>query len=139
MTSGSPQYSETTDPSRSQDATVARGWIAWSSLLFAFLQSVCTLLAAMVGLRLAIGIGSIALSADAGTLTRPNSCRLASNSNDQPGDYGIVAESHCNLAFEAPAQTACFSLAPDADKRSARADGEASDDSILGCIGAHCR
>jgi hypothetical protein len=68
MTSGSPQHLETEDPSRSQDATVARGWIAWSSLLFAFLQSVCTLLAAIAGLRLAIGVGSLALSAEAGAL-----------------------------------------------------------------------
>jgi fumarate reductase subunit C len=43
----------------------ARPWLGWSSLLFAFLQSVCTLLMAMSGLRLVIGIGSLALSAEA--------------------------------------------------------------------------
>ena len=41
-----------------------RFWLGWSSLLFAFLQSVCTFLMAMAGLRLIIGIGSLALSAE---------------------------------------------------------------------------
>jgi hypothetical protein len=39
-------------------------WVSWSSLLFAFLQSVCTFLMAMAGLRLFIGVGSLALSAE---------------------------------------------------------------------------
>ena len=43
----------------------ARPWLGWSSLLFAFLQSVCTFLMAMAGLRLIIGVGSLALSAEA--------------------------------------------------------------------------
>jgi hypothetical protein len=43
----------------------ARLWVSWSSLLFAFLQSVCTFLMAMAGLRLVIGVGSLALSAEA--------------------------------------------------------------------------
>jgi hypothetical protein len=37
--------------------------IAWSSLAFAVLQSVCTFFAAMNGLRVGIGIGSLALAA----------------------------------------------------------------------------
>ena len=41
-----------------------RLWVSWSSLLFAFLQSVCTFLMAMAGLRLLIGVGSLALSAE---------------------------------------------------------------------------
>lgn len=46
----------------------ARLWVSWSSLLFAFLQSVCTFLMAMAGLRLIIGVGSLALSAEATAL-----------------------------------------------------------------------
>jgi len=68
MSSASPQHQETKNLSRFQDATSARGWIGWSSLLFAFVQSVCILLAAMAGLRLALGIGSLALSAESGAL-----------------------------------------------------------------------
>ncbi len=41
----------------------ARTAIAWSSLAFAVLQSVCTFFAAMNGLRVGIGLGSLALAA----------------------------------------------------------------------------
>jgi hypothetical protein len=41
----------------------ARTAIAWSSLAFVVLQSVCTFFAAMNGLRLGIGLGSLALAA----------------------------------------------------------------------------
>jgi uncharacterized membrane protein len=37
--------------------------IAWSGFFFALLQSVCTFFAALNGLRIAIGIGSLAVSA----------------------------------------------------------------------------
>jgi len=40
----------------------ARGVIAWSALAFAILQSVCTFFAALDGLRLAIGVGSLAFA-----------------------------------------------------------------------------
>ena|GEM_PF-1180970 len=40
-----------------------RNAIAWTSLALAVLQSVCTFFAAMNGLRVAIGIGSLALAA----------------------------------------------------------------------------
>ncbi len=43
----------------------ARDAIAWSSFFFVLLQSVCTFFAALDGVRLAIGVGSIALSAGA--------------------------------------------------------------------------
>ena len=43
-----------------------QGVIAWSSLLFAILQSVCTFFAALSGLRLAIGVGAFALASGAG-------------------------------------------------------------------------
>ena len=39
-----------------------RVWIGWSSFFFAVLQSVCTFFATVNGLRLAIGIGALALS-----------------------------------------------------------------------------
>lgn len=52
----------------STSAEDARGWIGWSSLLFAVLQSVCTFFAATAGLRLLIGVGSLALSAEATAL-----------------------------------------------------------------------
>jgi hypothetical protein len=52
----------------------ARGVIAWSSLFFAFLQSVCTFFAAVDGLRLVIGVSSLAVSASVGaTLDRIHS------------------------------------------------------------------
>ena len=44
------------------------GAIAWSSFLFALLQSVCTFFAAANGLRFAVGLGSLALSASAGAM-----------------------------------------------------------------------
>jgi hypothetical protein len=40
--------------------------IAWSSLFFALLQSICGAIVAIDGLRLAIGIGSLALSTGVG-------------------------------------------------------------------------
>ncbi len=40
----------------------AQGAIAWSSFFFALLQSICTFFAALDGLRLVIGIGSLALT-----------------------------------------------------------------------------
>ena len=44
------------------------GVIAWSSFLFALLQSICGAVVAINGLRLAIGIGSLALSTGAGAV-----------------------------------------------------------------------
>jgi hypothetical protein len=43
-----------------------QGVIAWSSLIMALLQSICGAIVAINGLRLAIGIGSLALSTGAG-------------------------------------------------------------------------
>jgi hypothetical protein len=45
----------------------AQGVIGWSSFLFAVLQSICTFFAAVDGLRLVIGVGSLAISAGIGT------------------------------------------------------------------------
>src|ERR1700735_1085572 len=44
------------------------GAIAWSSFFFALLQSVCTFFAAANGLRFAVGLGSLVLSASAGAM-----------------------------------------------------------------------
>lgn len=41
-------------------------WIGWSSFFFALLQSVCSFFAAIDGLRLAIGLGALAVSAGVG-------------------------------------------------------------------------
>lgn len=59
---------ETSMPSESRYTTGSRTWIGWSSFLLAFLQSVCTLLMAMAGLRLLIGVTSLVLSAQATVL-----------------------------------------------------------------------
>jgi hypothetical protein len=53
----SPVQRDSDGPRRTRDA------IAWSSLAFALLQSVCTFFAAMNGLRIGIGINSLALAA----------------------------------------------------------------------------
>lgn len=44
----------------------ARRTIAWSSFLFALLQSICGAVVAINGLRLAIGIGALAMTTGAG-------------------------------------------------------------------------
>jgi hypothetical protein len=41
----------------------AKGLLGWSSFFFALLQSICTFFIAVSGLRLVIGIGSLAMSA----------------------------------------------------------------------------
>jgi hypothetical protein len=43
-----------------------RGVIAWSSFFFALLQSICGAIVAIDGLRIAIGLGALALSTGAG-------------------------------------------------------------------------
>jgi len=45
------------------DTGTAQRAIAWSGFFFALLQSICTFFAALDGLRLVIGIGSLAISA----------------------------------------------------------------------------
>jgi len=51
-----------------EDAAGVTGVVAWSSFLFALLQSVCTFFAAANGLRFAVGLGSLVLSAGAGAM-----------------------------------------------------------------------
>ncbi|WP_114208991.1 hypothetical protein [Acidisarcina polymorpha] len=64
--SSAPARPRDVSPSRPEPLPVvsgkAREAIAWSSFLFAILQSICTFFAALSGLRLVIGIGSLALS-----------------------------------------------------------------------------
>jgi hypothetical protein len=47
-----------------------RAWIGWSSFFFALLQSLCTFFASVNGVRLAIGIGALALSSGASAFVR---------------------------------------------------------------------
>jgi len=47
-------------------AARTRDLIAWSSLLFALLQSICTFFVAVDGVRLAIGLGALVVSASVG-------------------------------------------------------------------------
>ena len=47
-----------------------RVWIGWSSFFFALLQSLCTFFASVNGVRLAIGIGALALSGGASAFVR---------------------------------------------------------------------
>jgi hypothetical protein len=56
----------TSPSSRSRDR--ARTAVAWSSLAFAMLQSVCTFFAAMNGLRIGIGISSLVLASSTAAL-----------------------------------------------------------------------
>jgi len=48
------------------EPTGARTLVAWSSFFFAVLQSVCTVFVAVSGLRLLLGISSLAISAGVG-------------------------------------------------------------------------
>lgn len=48
---------------RAEEAGAARNALAFSSLIFAILQSICTFFAALNGLRVGIGISSLVLAA----------------------------------------------------------------------------
>jgi hypothetical protein len=61
-----PRPAETSE-ARNNTVSVP-GAVAWSSFLFALLQSVCTFFAAANGLRFAVGLGSLVLSAGAGAM-----------------------------------------------------------------------
>lgn len=63
-TDGAENRDQTPAEQRLDAAKVPAGlWIGGGSLLFALLQSVCTFFAAMSGLRVGIGIGSLVLAA----------------------------------------------------------------------------
>jgi hypothetical protein len=67
MTTTTSNVVPLTNPSsRTRDR--ARTAVAWSSLVFAMLQSICTFFAAMNGLRIAIGIGSLVLASSTAAL-----------------------------------------------------------------------
>jgi hypothetical protein len=57
---------ETAAPMVPEELVRNRGVIAWSSFFFALLQSICGAIVAINGLRIAIGIGALALSTGAG-------------------------------------------------------------------------
>jgi hypothetical protein len=57
---------ETAAPILPEELVLKRGVIAWSSFFFALLQSICGAIVAINGLRIAIGIGALALSTGAG-------------------------------------------------------------------------
>ncbi len=57
---------ETAAPMLPEEVMRNRGVIAWSSFFFALLQSICGAIVAIDGLRIAIGIGALALSTGAG-------------------------------------------------------------------------
>jgi hypothetical protein len=57
---------ETAAPILPDELVRNRGVIAWSSFFFALLQSICGAIVAIDGLRVAIGIGALALSTGAG-------------------------------------------------------------------------
>ncbi len=62
-----PKTKDQPSPDISVETGKTQRVIAWSSFFFALLQSICTFFAALDGLRLAIGISSLAVSASVGT------------------------------------------------------------------------
>jgi hypothetical protein len=52
----------------SREAGATHGVLAWSSFLFAVLQSICLAFVALNGLRLAIGIGALAATVGVGAV-----------------------------------------------------------------------
>jgi hypothetical protein len=69
VTTTSVRHLSSEDDAR-ENAAHVQGAIAWSSLLFALLQSVCTFFAAANGLRFALGIGSLVSASAGGMLDR---------------------------------------------------------------------
>lgn len=69
-TTSVPPPVQQNEPANDSPASGVRGALAWSSFGFAVLQSICTFFAAANGLRLAIGVGSLVLSAGVGTMVR---------------------------------------------------------------------
>jgi hypothetical protein len=63
--SATPAELESSQPLPAEPSR-ARGILAWSSFGFAFLQSICTAVIAINGVRLAIGIGALVLTSGAG-------------------------------------------------------------------------
>jgi hypothetical protein len=57
-----PSQEAVSDETRSRTIE-AKGLLGWSSFFFALLQSICTFFIAVSGLRLVIGVGSLAMSA----------------------------------------------------------------------------
>jgi hypothetical protein len=66
MTSENASSPPVPSPLVPREIVRSQGAIAWSAFFFALLQSICGAVVAVNGLRLAIGIGSLALSTGAG-------------------------------------------------------------------------
>jgi len=65
MSTTPTDLAETTQPLPLEESR-ARGVLAWSSFLFALLQSICGAVVAINSLRLAIGIGALVMTTGAG-------------------------------------------------------------------------
>jgi hypothetical protein len=94
------------------ESGTAKDVIAWSSFFFALLQSICTFFAAVDGLRLVIGIGSLALSTWIGLEPRPISLGLDSSPNDGTGPSRGFIESGGSCAGSLSPQSPGFAVAP---------------------------
>ena len=64
--SESHESGEVAAPQIAEEVVLKQGVIAWSSFSMALLQSICGAIVAIDGLRLAIGIGSLALTTGVG-------------------------------------------------------------------------
>src|SRR6266446_3713696 len=85
----------------------------WSSIAFALLQSACTAVITISGLRVAIGLGALAAAAGVHACPRP---WLSSRRHSHPHDgLGLPWGAHqpiCNLESAEPAQQTRRSVAP---------------------------
>lgn len=70
--SSAPAQPLAEDPTAPAPGTAlqARPSVAWTSLAFAILQSVCTAVVTINGIRFAIGLGALAMTTGAGSLLR---------------------------------------------------------------------
>ncbi|HTV04395.1 MAG TPA: hypothetical protein VME86_03430 [Acidobacteriaceae bacterium] len=61
-----PARLESSQPPSVEQPSGARGILGWSSFAFAFLQSICTAIIAINGVRLGIGIGALVITSGVG-------------------------------------------------------------------------
>jgi hypothetical protein len=66
----------------SREAGATHGVLAWSSFLFAVFQSICLVFVALNGLRLAIGLGALAVTVGVGAVLVRFHADLDSNSHE---------------------------------------------------------
>lgn len=108
----SPQPNDISTRLLEGEVNGTRRAIAWSSFLFALLQSICGAVVAINGLRLAIGIGALALTTGAGAdvvrfhaawIRRPMIAIALVGSLLKSGDLSACSSS---------SQPACLAMAP---------------------------